>query len=142
MIRWWVEIYMGLTTVFKGMRITLKQLFTPTVTMQYPDEKWNIPRASRGMIKCDTETCIVCYMCSRACPVNCISIEGYKEEGKTIKTCTQFVIDYQKCIYCGLCVDPCPVDCIWHSHDYETADYTRDACITNHQPTNKEVMSR
>jgi NADH-quinone oxidoreductase subunit I len=136
MIRWFTDIFKGVKTVFTGMRITAQQYFNTNlhkqfVTLQYPDERWQVPRAFRGMIKCDTDVCIVCYMCSRACPVSCISIEGIKEEGKSTKTATKFVVDYGKCLYCGLCVEPCPVDCIFHSHDYETAAYTRDTTWVN-----------
>lgn len=124
------DIYTGLMTVATGMKVTIRQMFRPTVTMHYPDERWEMPRAFRGLLKCDVETCIVCYQCAKACPVDCIIIEGEKrpDQGKGI-FCTRFEIDYSKCMFCGLCTEPCPTEAIFHSHEYEIAAYGRQDCI-------------
>ena len=47
--------------------------------------------------KIDSEKCIGCTLCSRGCPVNCIS--GKSKE--------PHVIDSSKCIKCGACYDNC-----------------------------------
>ena len=128
-IKWAKEIVHGFTTVLVGMKVTMRHMLEPPVTMHYPDEKWAMPDRFRGLIKVDMDACIVCDLCMKACPVKCITIEWERQEGKTGKTATRFEVDYQKCLYCGLCTPPCPTDAIWHSHEYENASYTRDPQI-------------
>jgi len=123
------EMLKGLYTIFVGMRITLKYLRTPPVTMHYPDERWKMPEAYRGLIKVDMDACIVCDLCMKACPVDCIDIQWKREEGKQGKIATKFTVDYQKCIVCGLCTEPCPTYAIFHSHEYETCSYDRSPQI-------------
>ncbi len=119
----------GLKTVLIGMRITLKHLFTPPVTMHYPDERWKMPEAYRGLIKVDMDACIVCDLCMKACPVDCIDIQWKREPGVQGKIATKFTVDYQKCIVCGLCTEPCPTLAIFHSHEYEVCSYDRSPQI-------------
>lgn len=130
----------GLWTVLVGMKITLKYMLMPPVTMHYPDEKWQVPERFRGQIKCDIEACIVCDLCVKACPVDCITINWKREEGQSGKIATNFLVDYQKCIFCGLCTEPCPTNAIFHSHDYEIASYSRQPHVIDWAlPANKVI---
>jgi formate hydrogenlyase subunit 6/NADH:ubiquinone oxidoreductase subunit I len=124
-------ILQDLGTVLTGMKVTFRQFVSKPVTMQYPDEKWSMPRNFRGMIACDTDACIACGLCVKACPVGCITVDGVKEPGLPWKMCTVFVVDNQTCMVCGLCVDPCPTQAIFHSHLYETSQYDRAGCTIN-----------
>ena len=65
---------------------------------------------SYGRIKVDSETCNLCGLCAKECPVNAISILDRKLE-----------IDNKKCIFCKLCVDVCPNDSLKMTHDYKMA---------------------
>ncbi len=115
----------------KGMRLTLKTLFTKPVTVQYPLEKEiPVPRA-RGVIALDPDACTVCMLCARECPDWCIYIEGHKEEQPPSKpggrpraraTLDRFDIDYALCMYCGICVEVCPFDALFWSPDYEYSE--------------------
>ncbi|MBI2931390.1 MAG: 4Fe-4S binding protein [Planctomycetes bacterium] len=128
-VRWAGDILRGVYTVLVGMRITMRHLGQRPVTMFYPDEKWAMPENFRGLIKCDMDACIVCDLCVKACPVDCITIDWHREAGKAGKVLDRFIVDYQKCMYCGLCTDPCPTLAIFHSHEYENSSYTREPQI-------------
>jgi len=117
--------------LLKGMKVTLKTLFTKPATVQYPLEKEiPVPRA-RGVIALDTEACTVCMLCARECPDWCIYIEGHKEmqppakEGgrpRSRATLDRFDIDYALCMYCGICVEVCPFDALFWSPEYEYSE--------------------
>jgi NADH-quinone oxidoreductase subunit I len=129
--RWARDMIRGFATVLTGMGVTMRHFVSRPVTMHYPDEKWKMPEGFRGMIKCDVEACIVCDLCAKACPVDCITIRWNREEGKSGKNCLGFTVDYQKCLYCGLCTYPCPTFAIFHSHEYEVATYSRAHAVVD-----------
>ncbi|MCZ7603859.1 MAG: NADH-quinone oxidoreductase subunit I [Melioribacteraceae bacterium] len=132
----------GLYTVFVGMKITFMHMFTPAVTIQYPDVKVPLPERVRNRLYVNMDDCIGCDQCARACPVDCITIETVKslpEEdlGKTSNGkkkalwVTQFDIDIAKCCYCQLCVFPCPTECIYMTDVYEFAEFERGSLVYN-----------
>ncbi len=128
-VRWAGEMVHGLGTVATGMEVTLRHLFKRPVTMHYPEEKWTLPPGYRGLLKVDMEACIVCDLCMKSCPVDCIIIEWKREAGKAGKIATRFEIDYQKCMYCGLCTPTCPTRAIWHTNEYENSSFMRDPLV-------------
>jgi NADH-quinone oxidoreductase subunit I len=120
------------TGLIKGLRVTLRHLFSRAVTVQYPDEKPALPPRTRGVIALKEETCTVCMLCARECPCWCIYIEGHKEErrpsqaGKRAKkynVLDRFAIDYALCMYCGICVEVCPYDALFWSPEFEYAEH-------------------
>lgn len=134
------DIYDGLATAMVGMKITWKHLFTKNVTIQYPDEKHDIPERVRNRLYVNMDDCIGCDQCAKACPVNCITIETAKslpEEDLGVASVgnkkklwvTRFDIDIAKCCYCGLCVPPCPTVCIFMTPVFEFSEYNRDDLI-------------
>lgn len=136
------NIYTALSTIFIGMKITLRHLFIPAVTIQYPDVKLKLPERERNRLYVNMDDCIGCDQCARACPVNCIEIETVKsvpgdDLGKTsngkkkVLWVTKFTIDFAKCCYCQLCVFPCPTECIYMTDVYEFSEYERDNLIYN-----------
>ena len=131
-----LNIWNGLIPVFIGMKVTLKHLFVPSVTIQYPDVKLKLPERERNRLYVNMDDCIGCDQCARACPVNCISIETVKslpaeDLGKTSNGkkkalwVTKFDIDIAKCCYCQLCVFPCPTECIYMTDVYEFSEFER-----------------
>ena len=118
------NIWSAISTIAIGMSVTFKHLFVPSVTIQYPDVKLELPERERNRLYVNMDDCIGCDQCARACPVNCITIETVKslpEEdlGKTSN------IDFAKCCYCELCVFPCPTECIYMTDVFEFSEYER-----------------
>ncbi len=129
-------IYDGVHTALIGMGITFRHLFTPAVTVQYPDVKMKMPDRVRNRLYVNMDDCIGCDQCAKACPVDCITIKTIKSTpdvdlGMTSKNTKkrlyvpQFDIDIAKCCYCGLCTFPCPTECIVMTPVYEFSEYDR-----------------
>jgi NADH-quinone oxidoreductase subunit I len=122
------NIWHGVVTTAKGMTLTWRHFFTKPTTIQYPDEGEDtyFSPYERGLHEFEPDRCIVCYLCARACPVECITI-GEDKEAKTKagKVLTKFEIDYNKCLFCELCIEPCPVDCIHMGQQYDLASFER-----------------
>ncbi len=121
------DVFYAFVTTVKGMVVTGKELFRPSITVQYPKEKRFIPERFRGMLVNDASICIACDKCVRICPVDCIRCEA-TGKGKARRP-SLFTIDYVKCCWCELCVDVCPVDSLYMSHDYETVFTDRSLMI-------------
>src|SRR6056297_447768 len=134
------EGWLTFKSIFTGMGITMRHLFQPSVTLQYPDERDVLPANARAKLYVDIDDCIGCNLCARACPVNCIDIETVMatsdvDLGKTSTGnpkrfwLTQFDIDMAKCMYCDLCTFPCPTDCIYMVPEYEYSEFDRTNLI-------------
>ncbi|MGM0588400.1 MAG: NuoI/complex I 23 kDa subunit family protein [Bacteroidota bacterium] len=123
-------------SIFTGMGVTMRHMFQPAVTIQYPEERDVLPPGVRARLIVDIDDCIACGLCERACPVDCITIEKVKatDDVDLGKTSTgnpkkfwlaQFDIDMSRCMYCDLCVHPCPTECITMEPEYEYSEYDR-----------------
>ena len=129
------EIATGFNSLLTGMRITLGQFFKPIVTVQYPHESLKMPERFRGHIVLvrDPETgkalCFACKLCERACPSDCITVEGAKLDGAKRKSVTQYKLDFTKCSLCGACVEACHDDAIRFSHEYNLASTNKNDYI-------------
>jgi NADH-quinone oxidoreductase subunit I len=130
-----IEFFSGLKSLFIGMRITIGQFFKPTVTVHYPHETLKIPARFRGHIELvrDSVTgkpkCFVCKLCEKACPSDCITVEGVKPEGAKRKSVTQYRLDFTKCSLCGSCVEACRDGAIRFSREYNLASTNREDYI-------------
>jgi formate hydrogenlyase subunit 6/NADH:ubiquinone oxidoreductase subunit I len=133
---YFANVFAGIWTVLVGMRLTFWHLFTPSVTLQYPDEKWELPPGARAQLFNNFDDCIGCGFCAKVCPVDCIYIETVKTgPGEDLgKTTTgnpkrlhvlRFDIDMAKCCYCNLCTIPCPTECLQMTPKYENSVYNR-----------------
>ena len=115
-------------TTMQGLKITTAHLFRKPYTLQYPDELPDIDKVThRGIHEFDTDRCINCDQCAKACPVDCIYIESIGKGKDAVMT--RYDIDYSKCIFCALCVPPCPTDCIQLGEKYSLIGHTRDEMV-------------
>ncbi|MFH1146545.1 MAG: NADH-quinone oxidoreductase subunit I [Pseudomonadota bacterium] len=125
------EIYTGTASLVSGLAVTIKALFKPVVTVQYPRETIDITPVFRGHIELIADEagepkCICCGMCQLNCPSECISLTSIKPAGAKKKMLDSYGLDFTKCSLCGTCVDNCPADAIRHSDDYNLAGFSRE----------------
>lgn len=102
------------------------------VTLQYPREAIPVPDNGRYRLYNEIDDCIVCDLCAKICPVNCIEIEAVKSVGEIGKTsdgttkrlyAARFDIDMAKCCYCGLCTTVCPTECLTMTKTYDYSEF-------------------
>jgi NADH-quinone oxidoreductase subunit I len=117
------KVWHGIKTTAQGMVLTGRHFFTKPTTIQYPEEQTYFSPYERGLHEFEPDKCIICYLCAKACPVDCIRIE--ETGGGKASQLTVYEIDYSKCLFCALCVDPCPVDCIHMGQEYDLAAHER-----------------
>jgi NADH-quinone oxidoreductase subunit I len=116
--------------VAKGMLTTLSHLVRPPVTIQYPEERLDMPIWTRGrprlIYEVDTGElrCTACGACALACPVDVIKIEQHPSPIKG-KILDRFDIDMAGCIECALCVEACPFRAITMAPDFEMTAFER-----------------
>ena len=101
------------------------------VTLCYPYEALPVPDNGRYRLHNEIDDCIVCDLCAKICPVNCITIESVKateDIGMTSDGTKKrlyapvFDIDMAKCCYCGLCTTVCPTDCLTMTPVYDFSE--------------------
>ena len=113
--------------VAKGMLTTISHLVKPPVTIQYPEERLDMPIWTRGrprlIYEVDTGDlrCTACGACALACPVDVIKIEQHPSPLGKGKILDRFDIDMAGCIECALCVEACPFRAITMAPDFEMA---------------------
>lgn len=149
---YWGSIWEGISSLYSGLKLTLKHFFNAVhkrepigvednnyfkqdvgiVTLQYPRESFPVPDNGRYRLHNEIDDCIVCDLCAKICPVNCIEIEPVKsteEIGKASDGTTKriyaakFDIDMAKCCYCGLCTTVCPTECLTMTKTYDFSEF-------------------
>ena len=128
---YWKDIVDGGLSLIEGMGVTVKRLWRPVVTVQYPRRQLPLSPAYRGHTELkrfdDTgnNKCIACGACERECPSGVIKVQGIKERAKSSKVATHYFIDFTRCSLCGLCVANCPTHTLRFSKEYEMAHECR-----------------
>jgi len=116
--------------LMQGLLLTLRYMFRPKVTLNYPYEKGPLSPRFRGehalrRYPNGEERCIACKLCEAVCPAQAITIEAEPRDDGSRRT-TRYDIDMTKCIYCGFCEEACPVDAIVEGPNFEYATETRE----------------
>lgn len=118
------NVLLGLKSLFVGMGLTFREFFKPTLTEQYPRTAPALPKRYRSHIELlrdeatGTSLCVACKSCEKACPSECIIVEGIKKEGDKRKTPTEFKLDFNQCSLCGACVEVCPTNALAYARSY------------------------
>lgn len=120
-LTFWQKLY--IPEIVKGMKLTLKQMFQPKFTRQYPEERWKPPASFRGrpvlVEENGVERCVACGLCARVCPALAIEVQASETELEKERYPVRFEINMLRCIFCGFCEEVCPEEAIVMSQDYE-----------------------
>jgi len=107
---------MYLPEIFKGLRMTIAEMFRPKFTVRYPEEKFKPQPSFRGrpvlVEEQGVERCVACGLCSRVCPALAIEVQASETELEKERYPEKFEINMVRCIFCGFCEESCPVDSI------------------------------
>ena len=120
-------------SVLRTLWLVFAHAFRRPETVQYPEEKPALPPRWRGRIVLTRdpdgrERCVACQLCSVACPVDCIALQGTEDEHGRRYPAT-FRINFSRCIFCGLCEEACPTYAIQLIPDFEMAEYDRQELV-------------
>lgn len=111
--------------IAKGLTLTFKHMFEPTITQQYPHTKPRLPEGYRGVMSLlryddGTERCVGCALCEIACPSNVIKVVSAEEPDRPMNRFAKtYTFDVTRCVFCGFCVDACPVDALAMTKEFE-----------------------
>lgn len=117
-----------------GMGITGKHLGRHAITIQYPEEKWEMPERSRGIVvllsdkKTGELNCTGCMLCMRACPTAAIRMDAPRGEDKK-RRLTHFDIDFALCCFCGLCEEACLFCALKMAPKYEFSSVSKEELV-------------
>ena len=132
------EVASALKTLCIGLKVTLKEYFTPKTTEQYPENRkttLHVAKRHRGRLvfkRNDDKTykCTACTMCEKACPNDTIKILAHMEEnpetGRKKKVLDDYQYDLGDCMFCQLCVNSCNFDAIEFTNDFENSVFDKD----------------
>jgi NADH-quinone oxidoreductase subunit I len=125
--------------VVKGFGTTLKHIFRPPVTYQYPEQRRPVYPRFRGRHRLmryenGLERCIGCSLCAGVCPAKAIYVEAAENTDEQRfspgeRYARRYEINMIRCIFCGYCQEVCPTEAIVLGHDYELADYDRASFV-------------
>ncbi|MBI4299855.1 MAG: NADH-quinone oxidoreductase subunit I [Chloroflexi bacterium] len=124
--------------MLKGLMTTMQSHFRKPVTIQYPDERPDLPPRYAGFpgliwdANVGEPFCTGCQVCARFCPTQCIYVtmkdnpkvgDGTSKRRKIVD---EFELNVSCCTQCAVCVEVCNFDAIEMTHTFEMASYSRE----------------
>ena len=134
-------IVAGMKTLAIGMKVTLKEYFTPKSTEQYPENRkttLHVAKRHRGRLVFKRTAdgaykCTACTLCEKACPNGTIKIVSEMRVDEATGKKKRALVDYQydlgDCMFCQLCTNACNFDAIEFTNDFENAVFDRDKLV-------------
>jgi NADH-quinone oxidoreductase chain I len=123
--------------IVKGLTVAISYFFRKSVVSQYPEQRLNISRRSRGNeLVWNHERCTGCATCAKTCPQGVIEIVTSTDMTENKYKVETYRVDTGYCIMCGLCVEACPYDALFLGYSYERAKYRRGELVQ----TNDELL--
>ena len=133
------EVVADITAIAQGMGITFRQMLQKPVTLQYPEERPNLPHRHRGRHELERhenglEKCVGCELCALACPAKAIFVQGAENPPEAPisigeRYAKTYIVNMIRCIFCGFCVEACPTEALQLKRVFELADYSRQSMI-------------
>ena len=130
----------GIKTLATGLKVTMKEYFTPKSTEQYPENRKTTlhvakrHRARLVMLR-DAEGALkstACTLCEKTCPNGTIKITTEMvttDDGKKKRKLVDYQYDLGDCMFCQLCVNACNFGAIEFTNDFENSTFSRDALV-------------
>ncbi len=140
LIKYVVDIVLGMWRLGQGMYITMLNFLRPKVTEQYPENRGEHVYFERFRalltMPHDGENhhkCTACGICARNCPNGTITVTTRTEDdpatGKPRKVLDKHLYDLGSCTFCALCVQGCPFGAIEFSNSFEHSVFTRERLV-------------
>lgn len=124
----------GTIEIARGMLTISKHMFREPVTLEYPENKPDLGSRYKGRLALlrdseGNELCMGCKCCMKVCPCgDLIHIETKKDENNK-NVVEKFTVDIGRCIFCGNCTEVCAKGAVVMTHEFELADYSREALV-------------
>jgi NADH-quinone oxidoreductase subunit I len=104
-----------------GMATVGKHLLEKPVTVQYPEQKREMPERFRFRIFLKLDDCVGCTLCEQVCPNGSIKMQPVDRENPRNKRKIYPDVNFGTCTVCRNCQEICPTDAIYLTNVFETS---------------------